>query len=639
MLTFTRLTYIRRPPRTLVPAVLAIFLLLLSSSGQGSLLSYDVTVNYLYPNATTVFESDGTKTVTAGGAVFPTFGSVLSTVVTPNGIVISNPSSITAQMDAVSFSGLQYLFPTLPTGMAISGVTIDPTTNAPGFDTSRIFFSGREVRLNLQGLYLFPDFNITLAIAVPVTMSLSQSTLNFGISDSSATDPQTITINFTSGTALSWTAASNKSNITVSPASGVGNGSIQISATAGASGIVTVTATGATNSPQQVQVNVASVTPSNPFGSFDTPMNNTTGAAGAIPVTGWALDNIGVTKVDLWREPVTGEAAGVGPNGLVYIGDAVFVVGARPDVQAAYPNVPFNYRAGWGYLMLTNFLPNNNGGVGGLGNGTYKLHAIAHNKAGLLLDLGTRAISADNAHASKPFGTIDTPGQGTTISGKGFVNFGWALTQNPYKIATDGSTITAYIDGVLQPGHITYNNFRSDIATLFPGYANSNGAVGYYMIDTTLLANGVHTIFWITYDNQNRGDGLGSRYFSVFNTGTAVAAPEQELEPADGVTLWRDFDPKQALELLQPDQNGDITIEVEELERIELHVGAKSAYSPWSGERGPLPIGSSLKGGVFYWHLGPGFTSTYSLVFERPDGKEIPVKIRVRPKSFPLSRH
>ena len=45
-------------------------------------------------------------------------------------------------------------------------------------------------------------------------------------------------------------------------------------------------------------------------------------------------------------------------------------------------------------------------------------------------------------------------------------------------------------------GHPVYNNNRSDIATLFPGYANSNGAIGYYMLNTTSLANGTHTIAW-----------------------------------------------------------------------------------------------------------------------------------------------
>jgi len=252
-------------------------------------------------------------------------------------------------------------------------------------------------------------------------MSLSRSSLNFGTAGSLVTSAQTITVTF-SGAGLAWTAPSKQPNIAASPGTGTGNGTFQVTASAGPSGIITVSAPGATNPSLQVQVNVNAVTPGAPTGSFDTPADGTSGIAGAIPVTGWALDNIEVTKVDVWREPIAGE-----PAGLVYIGDAVFVSGARPDVEAASPNVPFNYRGGWGYLLLTNFLPNN-GGSAGLGNGTYRIHAIAHNKAGASMDFGAHTITVDNAHASKPFGTIDTPGQGGTASGNAYLDFAWVLT-------------------------------------------------------------------------------------------------------------------------------------------------------------------------------------------------------------------
>ena len=462
--------------------------------------------------------------------------------------------------------------------------------------------------------------NVMQAGAVPQTMALSRSSLNFGIAGSLTTSAQTVSLTFANGIGAGWTASSNKNNISVSPQSGIGNAILQIAATVGSSGIVTVTAVGASNSPQQIQVNVGTVLEGAPFGSFDTPANNTVGISSAVAVTGWALDNVEVSKVDLWREPVSGEGPGGGPNGLVYIGDAGFVADARPDVQAANPTAPLDYRAGWGYLLLTNFLPNSVGS-GALGNGTYKLHAIAHNKAGIMFDLGTRTITVDNVHTSKPFGTIDTPTQGGTISGNAYVNFGWSLTQNPFCIPSDGSTITVYIDGQALPGHPVYNNKRNDIATLFPGLCNSNGAIGYYIIDTTQLTNGVHTIFWISYDDHNRGDGLGSRYFNVFNTGTTAAAPPEDepIAPAD-------------VKSLKPGKDGVINMDAEELGRIEMHLGAMSGYSEVGGERAPLPIGSSLKRGTFYWHLGPGFTSTYSLVFQRRDGVETRVRVRVVPK-------
>jgi hypothetical protein len=56
-----------------------------------------------------------------------------------------------------------------------------------------------------------------------------------------------------------------------------------------------------------------------------------------------------------------------------------------------------------------------------------------------------------------------------------------------------------------------------DIATLFPGLANSNGAVGYYIFDTTKLANGIHTISWLAADDTGNSQGLGGRYFTVLN--------------------------------------------------------------------------------------------------------------------------
>jgi len=52
---------------------------------------------------------------------------------------------------------------------------------------------------------------------------------------------------------------------------------------------------------------------------------------------------------------------------------------------------------------------------------------------------------------------------------------------------------------------------------LFPGLNNSNGAVGYFMLDTRTLSNGVHTIEWVARDNAGNAQGMGSRYFTVKN--------------------------------------------------------------------------------------------------------------------------
>lgn len=143
------------------------------------------------------------------------------------------------------------------------------------------------------------------------------------------------------------------------------------------------------------------------------------------------------------------------------------------------------------------------------------LHAYADDVDGHTTLLGSRTFTAANNTATLPFGTLDTPGQGETVSGT-IIIWGWALTPQPASIPTDGSTIDVVIDDV-PVGRPTYGFDRSDIASLFPGYANTNSAVGYFMLDTTTLANGVHSVSWVVRDSMGRAAGIGSRYFTVQN--------------------------------------------------------------------------------------------------------------------------
>jgi Leucine-rich repeat (LRR) protein len=326
-----------------------------------------------------------------------------------------------------------------------------------------------------------------------------------------------------------------------------------------------------------------------PFGEFATPLNGST-VSGSIAITGWALDDRGMDGVKIYREQ---------ENTLIYIGDAIFIEGARPDVEIAYPGYPDNKKAGWGYMLLTNLLPNN-------GNGTFVIYTIAMDKFGKTTTLGAKTILADNASAVKPFGAIDTPTQGGTASGKGFINFGWALTSQPNSIPVNGSTINVVIDGVVK-GHPGYNFFRSDVAALFPGYANSDGAGGGYYIDTTKLENGLHTIAWIVTDNAGNRDGIGSRYFTVQNSGT-------------GDKAIKSFD--QTFSKVWPPAGS--FIEIQELERVEINLSDKGVFEGYllvGDQLRELPIGSTLDrdNGIFYWQPGPGFLGTYRFMFIETD--------------------
>ncbi|MCP4218148.1 MAG: hypothetical protein GY765_26160, partial [bacterium] len=81
-----------------------------------------------------------------------------------------------------------------------------------------------------------------------------------------------------------------------------------------------------------------------PFGSFDTPASGST-VSSSIPVTGWALDDIGIESIKIYRDPAAGEG-----SDRVYLGDAMQVENARPDLASSYPSYPGSTKAGWGYM-------------------------------------------------------------------------------------------------------------------------------------------------------------------------------------------------------------------------------------------------------------------------------------------------
>ncbi|MBW2096422.1 MAG: hypothetical protein JRI80_16220, partial [Deltaproteobacteria bacterium] len=296
--------------------------------------------------------------------------------------------------------------------------------------------------------------------------------------------------------------------------------------------------------------------------------------------------------------------------------------------------------------------------------------AVAYDGNGHRVVLGTKSITCDNANSTKPFGTIDTPAQGGVVSGAAYVNFGWALTPQPKYIPEDGSTMWVWVDG-LPLGHPDYGHYRSDIATLFPGYANSDGAVGFYYIDTTEYANGVHSIVWSVEDNLGEMAGIGSRYFEIQNLGGSVTAPGTfRTYPTDwsgslqvGVSGWLKGMRSRLLQKLEPwrgaletasaverrigvDGTEEVSLEIEEVERVELHLEGTPGcrFIGWGAEETkPLPPGSTLdqEGGTFAWMPLPGFLGEHVLHFAVTDGvfrsRPVRVVVRIKPRTYNLA--
>jgi hypothetical protein len=486
-----------------------------------------------------------------------------------------------------------------------------------------------------------PDF-----VPTPI-LSVSRERLNFGyITGKDAPYSQSFLITNAGTGALNWTAVDDAEWLSCDPLSTIGDSVVTVSIDPTGlpegtySAAITISALLAVDSPQVVTVNLTvkgSSQDQPPFGSFDTPIDNST-VMSSIAVTGWALDDVGVDSLKIYRAPLKGEGIA-----MVYIGDATFVEGPRPDVEEAFPDYPNNYKAGWGYMMLTNFLPNG-------GNGTFNIYAIATDIFGKEVTLGIKTITCDNANAVKPFGAIDTPTQGGEAFGSGFINWGWVLTPQPNAIPTNGTTLNVYVNGI-NIGQPTYNIYRNDIATLFPGYVNSNGAAGYFILDSTQYANGVHTIQWTALDSAGNIDGIGSRYFTIQNSngGTAQKNAVSNLSARGSVfkgeisRIPRDYSnhikikkgfKNITVEKIYPNHDGITTVRIKQSERVEIHFPGEALIAS------RLPVGSTLdsKAGIFYWSPGPAFLGNYTFDFIVKEGipgklKRKQVKITISPVS------
>jgi hypothetical protein len=549
----------------------------------------------------------------------------------------------------------------------------------------------------------------------------------------SVTPAQVVTVDF-AGASSGWTASVDQPWAKLTNASGAGAGQFSISidntgnpiGDAGVLGAtITITPTRAGLSPTTVAVTLSmdrtGLMQVVPEGQVDSPAQNQTGVVGAIGVSGWAIDMIGMTAVQIYRDclPAVDPAASCqliqptsgATRNLVYIGDATFVAGARPDVEplfSAYGYPQLN-RAGWGFQLLTNMLPDVTGARPYGGQGSFNLYVLAINVQGRTAFLGRSrddrtptTITLANAGIVKPFGAIDTPAQGGIVSGS-YANFGWALTPDSDTsagsgdifIPTTGGTMNVYVDGVYM-GVVAYNQCRGNVGTPVPAgvYCNDDvsdifgnstpqaaltartsnptkfrnldwgrGPIGYFTLDSTALANGVHTIAWGVTDSQGRAEGIGSRYFTVLNsvagdvlsfqaasdvaerTGVALedllvapglvrgdARSLGGLVPATHAVWGRmGYDARPGYDEIPPDASGIRRVTIPELGRLELSVGPVGAgYLVANGTLRDLPVGSHLDPatGRFTWMPGPAYLGTYRLTFVR-GGEQVSVDITV----------
>jgi hypothetical protein len=553
-------------------------------------------------------------------------------------------------------------------------------------------------------------------------VNVSPTALNFAGTNNAGTlnpitAPQTVLVSFDAVGTSTWSASANQPWVQLTGASGTGAGSFTVGiinpggilppnvlsgqATLGAT--ITLTSTNVTNSPKTIPVTLT-LNPvaayAAPIGLVDTPTQSATGQVGAIAVTGWVVDDVGISTVRVFRnclafEPQT-NCQLINGNNVVFIGNATLVPGARPDIEALYPAYPASNVAAWGYLLLTNMLPHVTNAQMFGGHGPLTLYMFANDLDGHLKQLGRTQfdttptqITMNNDNIAKPFGAIDTPGQGATIGGAAYANFGWSLTPDGNTVAdagdilvpTNGSTMSVLIDGATV-GAVTYNQCRGTVlgpvpggvfcdddvssifgnptpqATFTPRATNptrhrnldaGRGPIGAYILDTTALTDGIHTIMWVVFDSDGRGEGIGSRFFTVLN-GSSLTASERLSTaatltvgtaetladyPVDAGTVWAQQGFTTPREELLPDGAGRRAARMPAQGRLEVALGAgiRAGYLVANGTLRALPPGSRLDPatGLFTWHPVLGYLGTYELTFVRENGTQVPISVTLEP--------
>lgn len=209
--------------------------------------------------------------------------------------------------------------------------------------------------------------------------------------------------------------------------------------------------------------------------------------SGTIALAGWAISSLGtITNVAL---AVDGVSAG----------NAVYG-NSRPDVCAAYGPSAGCPNVGWLSSLDTTLLV----------NGAHSLQVTVADAAGTRRTIA-QTFTVSNDVVNNPTHIYsDVPGPGYTYLGT--VNFkGWAI--NDFAAVT---SVSVSVDGAPRGG-ATYGSDRPDVCTAFGPHQGCPNVGWSYLMDTTVLANGVHT-FAITANAANGQHSVVSSTFTVANS-------------------------------------------------------------------------------------------------------------------------
>jgi uncharacterized protein (TIGR03437 family) len=222
--------------------------------------------------------------------------------------------------------------------------------------------------------------------------------------------------------------------------------------------------------------------------AIDTPGPHSGAVQGSIYISGWAVNpNATISTVALSIDGAP-------------IGNAIYGT-ARADVCNAFPNSQGCPNVGWYFLLDTNTL----------GNGTHTLQAVATAANGQVAAVSSTFTVANWTTANPMHISIGTPNpHGGPYSGTDVLFGGYAVDD-----VAAISSVSIAIDGISY-GNAAYGISRPDVCNVYPGRPGCPNVGWGIGIDTTLLADGPHTLAVTGSDTLGRSS-TSSATFSVAN--------------------------------------------------------------------------------------------------------------------------
>jgi hypothetical protein len=208
-----------------------------------------------------------------------------------------------------------------------------------------------------------------LVVDVPA-LHFAATRLGATLSFRAVTPPQRVRVATPSG---SWMATADQPWLHVSAESGSGDGAFLVAIRdletwAGTATSLSANVSIATQAAPDAAISIpvtlalyeAGATTS-PVGEFEIRARRSAAGRESVSVAGWAVDDVGIERIELWRDRVPGDpetTTRTGPaRAQVFVARPTLVAGARPDVEAAFANTPMAHDAGWSYAFADDELP------------------------------------------------------------------------------------------------------------------------------------------------------------------------------------------------------------------------------------------------------------------------------------------